>query len=202
MSDTESRDAVIERLAGELRRPVRVDPAARARVMGAVRGAGPVRRRNAGPLGWLTRPRPVMISPLGGLALAGGIALVLVLGGRDQGASRIAAEPMHRGVPQPTSQAAGATSPASDVQFVLVAPTASRVALVGSFNDWNDGATLMQPTATDGVWSVTVPLARGRHVYAFVVNGSEWIADPSAPRAPDDDFGSPNSVILIGESVT
>jgi len=45
---------------------------------------------------------------------------------------------------------------------------------------------------------VTVPLSAGRHVYAFVVDGSSWSADPSAPFAPDDGFGHANSVKLVG----
>jgi hypothetical protein len=36
-------------------------------------------------------------------------------------------------------------------------------------------------------------------VYAFVVDG-DVTADPDAPRAADDDFGSPNSVVLVGRS--
>lgn len=206
MSEGEREAVLIERLSAELRRPVELDPAGKARVMNAVR-EGPQawpRRRTA--LGWLTRRRAVMISPLGGLALAAGIAMVVVLASRmpasDGGQGPVAsaaAEP--RSEPR-TPTGADVAQPAADVQFVFVAPAASRVSLVGSFNDWNDRATPLQATSTAGVWSVTVPLSRGRHVYAFVVDGSDWIADPTAPRAPDDDFGSPNSVILIGESST
>jgi len=46
------------------------------------------------------------------------------------------------------------------------------------------------------VWSVTLPLSVGRHLYAFVVD-SQWIADPHAPLAPDDGFGHRNSVVLV-----
>jgi hypothetical protein len=35
-------------------------------------------------------------------------------------------------------------------------------------------------------------------VYSFVVDGSTWSADPSAPLAPDDGFGRPNSVKIVG----
>lgn len=84
------------------------------------------------------------------------------------------------------------------VRFELSAPNASRVALVGSFNQWNPVATPLERDAS-GKWVVAVQLPRGRHVYAFVVDG-DVTADPEAPRAADDDFGSPNSVVLVGRS--
>lgn len=83
-------------------------------------------------------------------------------------------------------------------QFVLDArdlPTARSVSLVGDFNDWNVTATPL--TLENGAWVATMPLLPGRHVYAFVVNGETWIADPRAPQATDSDFGRPGSVIII-----
>jgi hypothetical protein len=83
-------------------------------------------------------------------------------------------------------------------QFVIDArdvPAGARVSLVGDFNDWNIDA---DPLALDGgAYSITVPLAPGRHVYAFVVNGEKWIADPRAAEAIDADFGRPGSVIIV-----
>ena len=71
------------------------------------------------------------------------------------------------------------------------------MALVGDFNDWDPTRTPMQ-TARDGMWAAIVPLAPGRYRYAFLVNGSEWRADPSAPTATDDEFGTPSSVVTVG----
>lgn len=84
------------------------------------------------------------------------------------------------------------------VQFMLDARDVAggtAVSLVGDFNDWDVNAVPL--TLDNGVWSTTLPLAPGRHVYAFVVNGKRWIADPRAPQAPDADFGRPGSVILV-----
>ena len=198
MSDSERLDPVLHRLAAELKRPVATDPHGKARVMDAVRELPPVRRPSA--MSWLVRPRRVMISPLAGLAVAAGLALVMVMAGngsRGEAPDQLAATPPASIDSRPVSS----TGP-STVEFIFVAADASTVSLVGSFNDWNAAATPLRPTATPGVWSVAVPLTPGRHVYAFVVNGSELIADPTAPQAPDDDFGSPNSVIVIGESST
>jgi 1,4-alpha-glucan branching enzyme len=73
------------------------------------------------------------------------------------------------------------------------------VALVGDFNDWDTGATQLRTTASGGLWTVEVPLAPGRHRYAFVVDGEEWRPDPAAPRAPGADFGTPSSVVTVVE---
>jgi 1,4-alpha-glucan branching enzyme len=86
------------------------------------------------------------------------------------------------------------------VKFVLVAPQAARVSLVGDFNRWDPAATPMERTPTGGTWSVVVPLSAGRHEYAFVVDGKQWLPDPSAPIAPVDGLGAPNSVVLVGGS--
>lgn len=92
--------------------------------------------------------------------------------------------------------AGGTASPLNAFQFVLVAPQASSVALVGDFNDWDPARSPMR--TAQGVWATTVPLAPGRYRYAFLVNGVEWRADPGAPAARDDEFGTPSSVITVG----
>jgi len=89
-----------------------------------------------------------------------------------------------------------ATSKADTLQFVLVAPQAASVALVGDFNDWDPARSPMQ--TAHGVWATVVRLAPGRYRYAFLLNGVEWRADPGAPAAKDDEFGTPSSVVTVG----
>ena len=101
------------------------------------------------------------------------------------------------GEPIPTTTAD--VTPGSVVQFVIVAPSASVVSLVGDFNDWSDAAMPMEREAGNSIWSVTVPLEPGRYRYAFLVDGTTWLSDPSAPPALDDEFGRPGSVVTIGE---
>lgn len=81
-------------------------------------------------------------------------------------------------------------------QFVFVAPQAASVSLVGDFNDWDPARAPMQ--TAQGVWATAVRLAPGRYRYAFLVNGVEWRADPGAPTAKDDEFGTPSSVVTVG----
>lgn len=69
------------------------------------------------------------------------------------------------------------------VRFVLVAPTATRMALVGDFNGWDRGATPMLAVAeSTGTWEATVALRPGSHRYAFVQDDSRWVADSGASR--------------------
>lgn len=87
----------------------------------------------------------------------------------------------------------------SEFKFVAIAPQATRVALVGDFNDWDPTRTPMQPLATSGAtWTAVVPLAPGRYRYGFIVDGSRWMADRAAPLAADDDFDAPSSVVTVG----
>jgi hypothetical protein len=82
-------------------------------------------------------------------------------------------------------------------RFVVTLPAGARtVALVGDFNAWDPGATRLSPVGDQGRWEATVPLAPGRHVYAFVVDGVEWRVDPLAPQVPDAGFGPANALIV------
>ena len=119
--------------------------------------------------------------PIAVLAIAAGIVLVFGLGVL---AGRRSVTP---------SIAAGKRS----VEFVL-RTSASSVSLVGDFNDWDPHATPLRASA-DSLWSVVVPLRPGRYHYTFVVDGTRWRRDPAAPRALEDDFGTPTSVITIAQ---
>ena len=84
------------------------------------------------------------------------------------------------------------------VQFVLDAQRAKRVALVGDFNAWDDAAMPLTRDSVTGVWSTIVDVTPGRHVYAFVVDGETWTLDPRAPKTTDADYGTEQSVIIVG----
>jgi hypothetical protein len=203
MSDVE-RDELIGRVAAELRKPVAVDPAFDARLMAAIRAdsRGASRSRLGSAWSWLVRPRTFSLSPLSGLALAAGLAGLVVLSARDRRAGGGSADEGAQFDRQPTAVVPAAAAAAKVMQlFVYVGPRANSVALVGDFNDWDPAATPMHASST-GVWSVQFPLAPGRHEYAFVVDGKHWAIDPAAPSAPADDFGSPNSVITIADATS
>jgi hypothetical protein len=196
MNDSEQHPYV-EWIAREARRPVVTDQAARARIMAAVR-AEPVPRRRTTLWSRLVTPRVFTLSPAGSALLAAGLVGIGVIAGvfannRDghstAGQLRVAVAP-----PQ---------LPVSDtvVKFVYVAPQANKVFVVGDFNDWDATKTPMVRTASGGLWTVTLPLTAGRHLYAFVVDGT-WSADPAAPLAPEDGFGDAKSVKIVRRGST
>jgi hypothetical protein len=92
------------------------------------------------------------------------------------------------------------TVPTGTVTVRLVlrgAGTAAHVAVVGDFNGWNATATPLGRAPSGAAWIVDVHVPPGRYGYAFVVDGHEWITDPTAPLAPDA-FGHPTSVLVVG----
>lgn len=195
-------DSYVEWIAREARRPVVVDPMAIERVMARVRRE-PLPSRRLRIWRWVREPRSIPLSPLAGAALAAGLVGIGVLLGHlrlDRGGQPATGRPEAVAVnPAP----ARSSSDTSVIKFVLVAPHASTVSVVGDFNNWDADATPMTRTRTGGTWSVAIRLPAGRHVYAFVVNGmngTQWVPDPSAPLAPEDGLGAPNSVVLVGGS--
>jgi hypothetical protein len=195
-------DPYVEWIAREAKRAVAVDPMAVERVMARVRREAPP-RVNGSPWRWLTQSRAFPMSPLIGAALAAGLVgmgmflghINIDRGGRYSTGRDTVAEP------RPPLASIDTV-----IKFVLIAPHAATVSVVGDFNNWDTGATPMTRTPTGGTWSVAIPLKAGRHVYAFVVNGAngttQWVADPTAPLAPEDGLGAPNSVVLVGGSAS
>jgi 1,4-alpha-glucan branching enzyme len=140
------------------------------------------------------------------LAAAAGLALAAGLAGFFAGDARRESTPVaavSESVPESRGPTALPTAhralPAMvPTQFVLNAPRASRVALVGDFNAWDARVTHLARAAANGIWTVTVPLSAGRHTYAFMVDDTVWTLDPRAAKTQDLDFGTASSVVLVG----
>ena len=163
------------------RAPVTLSPALDAQVMAAVRhrAQSPARR----VWRWLATPHDVELRlrvrpwAVWGGALAAAAALALL-------------------VSRPSTPASSPSHNVAFVRFVLYAPGARRVAVAGTFNQWDQTAAPLVPAGTNGVWSTTLAIPVGQHQYAFVVDGRRWVVDPAAP-AVDDGFGRRNSVVAV-----
>lgn len=132
-------------------------------------------------------------------AVVGFFAHSLVV--RQGPAPSIADRPAAAGVPV-VARTVAANPAALEVaplptQFVLERRGAGRVMLVGDFNGWGDQPIALEHAPGSAVWTTTVPLVPGRHIYAFLVD-SVWTVDPRAPRAKDADFGVEGSAIIVG----
>ncbi|HEX8942699.1 MAG TPA: glycogen-binding domain-containing protein [Gemmatimonadaceae bacterium] len=83
-------------------------------------------------------------------------------------------------------------------QFVFNDSRAHKVSVVGDFNRWNPTTTPMVRSADGELWSVTIPILPGRHMYAFIVDDSMFTLDPTAPKARDPDLGADGSIVVVG----
>ena len=143
----------------------------------------------------LTTPRTVTVTPLTWGVLAASVALFALFGAvRAVDDVRIATKPIVTAFTRKPAKAP------QRIQFVLVAPDAKKVAVVGDFNGWDAAhASYQAQHRGGGVWSVTAPVPVGHHRYSFVVDDSLWVADPMAPRVVDNDYGVANSAIVVSE---
>ena len=82
------------------------------------------------------------------------------------------------------------------VSFRLNAPSATSIALVGDFNDWDPNARKMRRNKSGGWW-VTIRLAPGVYQYKFVIDSIEWREDPENPRRELNSYGTMNSVCEV-----
>lgn len=165
------------RVAAPLKAPVALDAAFEARVMRAVEEA-------ARP--WWRREHTIRLSAPRLLAMAAAFIGFVALGALGAVKS----------FSTPTAVVASHDT-VHVVRFVLDAPDAHTVALVGDFNGWSRTATPLDEGDAPGRWTISLTLPSGRHEYAFVVDGERWVADPSA-AAMRDEFGNESSVVRVG----
>jgi hypothetical protein len=174
-------DEVLRQVVGELRRPVRLDPAVDRRALDQIRAEAMLRMAPGPERRWVTW--------LVGAAVAAGILLAVALSDRPRSAgtpvSPVALEPVET------------SSDARPVRLRLAAPASSRVAVVGDFNDWDPAATPLRPAGDGGTWIVELRLKPGRYHYTFLIDGRRWARDPSEPPVAESDFGAPVSVLTV-----
>src|SRR5215471_11592877 len=82
------------------------------------------------------------------------------------------------------------------IEFILKLPSAKSVAVAGSFNSWDVKKAPLRKDSNGG-WKGAVSLPPGRYEYRFVVNGTEWLTDPSAKESVDNGMGGSNSVLVV-----
>jgi hypothetical protein len=189
----ENDDRFDDQVREAYRRPLPDEEAARERAIARLHREP---RASRGSAAWWMDPGALRMPPFA--AAAGVVALLTV------GAWGGAMWMRSRSKSAPPVAPVGAVAPESmtAVTFVFRAPGASTVALVGDFNGWDPNATPLRRAALSDAWTAQVPLPRGLHAYAFVIDGREWAPDPSAPLAPEATFGRRNSVLVVGEGST
>ncbi|MEP7001978.1 MAG: isoamylase early set domain-containing protein [bacterium] len=201
---TEERDAMLDRVVDALRPLPRVDDSAKARLLVAVAAE---RERDRESAARVSVPRRMnrWVVRMTAIAAAAALVAVVVLWSAPKSAPTPEVAASTGGATKaPPLRLAGSDvasntdAAAQSVELVLRAPLAASVRVVGDFNEWDKERAPMKRDAASGLWSVTLSLKPGRHVYAFVVNDTLWMRDPRAPAAKDVDFDRPGSVLLVG----
>jgi hypothetical protein len=188
-------DGALDRFARDaarpLREPVHVTEGFHARTMAAV-------RRDDTAMSSPALPARTFGIPALGMAAFAALLVGIAIGGAALGrTSTLKSGNFASNVPAPAPVVMRDT--VHVVRFQLAAPGAHTVALVGDFNDWSKYAIVLKPADKPGVWTASVPLTRGRHEYAFIVDGKRWVADPYA-LTHRDEYDVESSVIRVGES--
>ncbi|MFP5354695.1 MAG: isoamylase early set domain-containing protein [Gemmatimonadota bacterium] len=200
MAHDEEFDPFIAEIARELKRPVALDARFDARVMAALEPAViPISVHRAAARPWYRRTFSFSLSQVAGLAaaaaLVGVVAMNVVKPGTTPGAEMALRADTELTL-QPVADVATDENALVQQQFILVAPSASSVALVGDFSDWDASRLKMERVSADGAWSITLPLPPGRYEYQFEVDGKLRVTDPTRPQTSSE-FGSANSVVTV-----
>ena len=90
----------------------------------------------------------------------------------------------------------GTVGEESEVDFELEDDEATKVSLVGNFNNWNKNTNPMKKE--DGIWKCSLKLKPGKHEYQFVVNDTDWIVDPKSENNVNNKYEGKNSIIEVG----
>ena len=93
------------------------------------------------------------------------------------------------------------SKPVCKVSFSLpkdVAETASKVALVGDFNEWDSSANPMKKLK-NGSFTSTLDLTSGKeYEFRYLVDGEQWVNDTVADAYVPTVYGdSENSVVAV-----
>jgi hypothetical protein len=201
MSDLD-RDPIVRRAIDELRTLPANDPAAIRRVVEAAAAARLMPADDQPVEPRARRGRAWRIAAVASAAAIAGVVVSRTLWRTPEPVQTMAAAAAetsasaHPFAIQPAANAGTELLPIPR-QFVLDRGDAKRVALVGDFNEWNPSAAAM--TRVGNLWSVTLPIVPGRHMYGFMVDDSLFVLDPRAPKASDSDLGVEGSVIIVGQ---
>lgn len=202
MNDAE-RDPIVRRAVEELRRVPRADHAAVSRVVAAAAAArvAPaddevVVEPNRG-----MRARRWTVVGIAAAAAFAGFALSSMRWKTSETAAvaAVAAIPAESSLELQAVSSSSADALPIMKQFVFSSRTARRVSVVGDFNRWNPSASPMVHAPDGDLWSVSVPVLPGRHMYAFMVDDSMFVLDPREPTARDADLGVEASVTIVGK---
>lgn len=94
------------------------------------------------------------------------------------------------------AHASGNVRPARQrVHFEFENPSARKVCLAGTFNDWKPEAGEMI-RLDGGKWVKDLAISPGTYEYRLIVDG-KWMPDPRADHSVINPFGEKNSLLTV-----
>lgn len=124
-------------------------------------------------------------------ALGVGTAVALIVGGA------ILFYGSHGGRQVVPTGNAVSTAAKTQVVFMLDWPSARKVAVIGSFNQWNPEGYLMDRASSGEPWIIHLQLEKGKYNYAFLIDDQTVVPDPHSLWQQADGFGNLNSSIIV-----
>ena len=201
MTDSE-RDPLVHRAIGELRRLPATNEAAIKRVVAAAAAARLTPADDDGEMTISRQSSPLRVWTVVGIAAAAAFVGFTLRGvySPNPPAEQLAVDAASSPTTTALRPVAGVDREALPIpqQFVFNNNRARRISVVGDFNRWNPAATPMTRSPDGELWSVTIPIAPGRHMYGFMVDDTLLVLDPRAPKQRDPDLGTEGSVIIVG----
>ncbi len=85
---------------------------------------------------------------------------------------------------------------AREVAFIIEAPAAEDIYVVGDFNDWGVSDENRLVRRDNGYWEKLVKLRPGKYRYKFVVDG-EWTLDARNQKCEKNEFGTFDSITEV-----
>lgn len=134
-----------------------------------------------------------MIHRLGCTPIVGLVLAACIAAGLQSGCSSSSVPPGARTGPELVE---------GGVIFRYYDTEATKVYVVGDFNNWSVRADPMVDKNGDGEWTLFYTLPPGVYEYKFVIDGVNWIPDPRNPNTVPDGFDGRNSVVRIPKAPT
>lgn len=89
--------------------------------------------------------------------------------------------------------------PDGRVEFRVLASTAARVQLLGTFTGWERNAIDLEPSG-DGWFGAEVRIGAGDHEFQYLIDGEHWMADFGAFGVRLNEYGLWVSQLHVPES--
>lgn len=81
-------------------------------------------------------------------------------------------------------------------EFLVSAPKAGEVYVVGDFNGWKKTDSNRLAKLEDGSWTGHLTLKRGRYRYKYIID-DQWVEDPDNPNNEKNSYGSVDSILIV-----